>query len=709
MAHFEGFEFDLRCGELRRNSGEAIRLGDQPFRILVLLVEHPQEVVFREEIRKKLWPNDTIVEFEHSISAAMNRLRQALGDSGDSPHYIETLARRGYRWMVPVEWSESNASVALPSQTTAAAEQRTGEGLIGKKVSHYRILELLGGGGMGVVYRAEDLRLGRSVAVKFLGEELTDDKRAVERFEHEARAISALDHPNICTIYEVEEHDGQPFIVMQLLQGQTLRQRIEACPHGQSAFSRRELLDVASQIVAGLDAAHQKGIVHRDIKPANIFLTHRGEVKLLDFGLAKLVDTSGDPNEPLVVNPPAAETREEAVAAASHLGLTLTGATLGTASYMSPEQVRKKPVDARSDLFSFGAVFYEMATGRQAFFGESRAAIHDAILNHTPSSPLVWDPDLPTELESIIGRALEKDREKRYQSASEISADFASVGLLTKGRNPATRKRVWLIGLLIAVVVILSLISLRWRVLEHLLGLSKQSSTDSRGGPVAIAVLPFQNSGPDRNVDFLDVALAEEVGDTLSHVDSFAVRPSFRTVRPPPPGLQYDFQKAGRDLGATTVVTGQFNSDADHLKITLEALDVATNRIFWQDTLLVPEKDSLGMREQIISRLQRGLVPTLGESLGPEEIGTRPTSKEAYDLYLQSITTGRNRSDNREAISMLQRSLSLDPGYAPVWEALGARYFLDGAYGGGGDRMFKLAQPTYEHALMLDPIPDICS
>jgi eukaryotic-like serine/threonine-protein kinase len=426
VARFEGFELDLRSGELRRNGGQPIRLADQPFRILVALLEHPHEVVFREEIRRKLWPNDTIVEFEHSISAAMNRLRQVLGDSGDGPRYIETLARRGYRWMVPVEWIEPNPAVAPPPPLTATTtEPRTGQSLIGKKLSHYRILELLGGGGMGVVYRAEDLRLGRSVAIKFLGEELTDDPRALERFEREARAISALDHPNICTIYEVEEHEGQPFIVMQLLQGQTLRQRIESSAPEQPAFSRRELLDVASQIVAALDAAHQKGIIHRDIKPANIFLTQRGEVKLLDFGLAKLVDSSADGGGLLLLNRGVAGCEDQAFATdASHLGLTLTGATLGTASYMSPEQVRKEPVDARSDLFSFGAVFYEMATGHQAFCGDCREAIHDAILNHTPPSPLVWNPNLPAELESVMARALEKDRQKRYQSAAEISSDL---------------------------------------------------------------------------------------------------------------------------------------------------------------------------------------------------------------------------------------------------------------------------------------------
>jgi serine/threonine protein kinase len=387
VIRFEGFELDLRSGELRRNGGKTLRLSEQPFRILVLLLERPQEVVTREELRKKLWPNDTIVEFEHSISAAMNRLRQALGDSAEEPRYIETLARRGYRLMVQVE-RESHA--ANPASATVSESSVSPEKLIGKKVSHYRVLELLGGGGMGVVYKAEDIKLGRQVALKFLPEELTKDPVALGRFEREARSASALDQRNICAIHEFDEHEGQPFIVMQLLEGQTLRESIATGAGQGTAMPIDELVNLAIQITDGLEAAHQKGIIHRDIKPANIFVTTRDEAKILDFGLAKLRGTTQ-----IVGTTPESYDVEVAgtmllqnmpTSSATDLALSKTGQTMGTASYMSPEQVRCEELDGRTDLFSLGLVLYEMATSQQAFAGDTVRLLHDAILYQTPAS-----------------------------------------------------------------------------------------------------------------------------------------------------------------------------------------------------------------------------------------------------------------------------------------------------------------------------------
>jgi serine/threonine protein kinase/Tol biopolymer transport system component len=416
---FGPFRLDLKAGELHKD-GHRIRLQEQPFQVLKMLLERPGEIVTREAIRQKLWPNDTIVEFDHSINAAIKKLRSALGDSAEEPRFVETVARRGYRLLVLAEREEAKSAGPTATAETPSESDSETENLIGKRVSHYRILGLLGGGGMGVVYRAEDLKLGRRVALKFLPEELGNDAKSLKRFEGEARAASSLDHPNICTIYEFGEHEHQPFIVMQLLEGETLRDRIARV----GALPILELLDVAIQIAHGLGTAHEKGIIHRDIKPANIFVTSQGQAKILDFGLAKFAERDDSPSnsekgvcaEGPTSIPPAGLIAEGA--------LSRTGVAMGTAAYMSPEQVRGEKLDARTDLFSFGLVLYEMVTGRQAFAGETLAQLHAAILNQTPISASQLSAQATPELEAIISQALEKDREKRYQRASDFRADL---------------------------------------------------------------------------------------------------------------------------------------------------------------------------------------------------------------------------------------------------------------------------------------------
>ena len=478
---FGDFDFDVRTGELRKH-GVKLRLQGQPIQVLGMLLERPGELITREELQKSLWPNDTIVEFEHSINAAINRLREALCDSAEEPRYVETLPRRGYRFIGKVEWAEPSGEIAAavgavrepPSPAPAveamssspvavapigacpdegrdrrdedaahraALQPAPGVELTGQMVGRFRVLERLGGGGMGVVYRAEDTKLGRAVAIKFLPAELASDKRALERFEREARAASALDHPNICTIYDTGEHAGQPFLVMPLLKGQTLKQRLASltpCPspsgrgwpggpgegtHPAAGLPADTLLDFAIQITDGLAAAHSKGIIHRDIKPANIFVTESGQAKILDFGLAKLVhqrEESVYPEQHFVVPKPATGSIQDSI--------TRTGVAVGTPAYMSPEQVRGEELDTRTDLFSLGATLYEMATGIQPFSGTTPAEVEQAILTSSPTSRGELNRQLPPKLEAIIAKALEKDRALRYQSATDLRGELVAVG-----------------------------------------------------------------------------------------------------------------------------------------------------------------------------------------------------------------------------------------------------------------------------------------
>jgi eukaryotic-like serine/threonine-protein kinase len=414
---FGPFRLDSEKRVLVRD-GVPVPLAPKVAETLLLLVESAGHLVDKDDLMKRVWP-DAFVE-EGNLNKNIFVLRKLLGLWDGEREYIETVPKRGYRFVAPVN-EVTHAEVAAQSHPSAGAN------LVGKKVSHYRVLEIVGGGGMGLVYKAEDLKLGRRIALKFLPEELGKDARALERFEREARAASSLDHPNICALYEFGEHDGQPFLVMPLLEGKTLRDRIaESAP-----VPTDTLLDIAIQIADGLDAAHQKGIIHRDIKPANVFITDRGEAKILDFGLAKLVaadvDTDAFPGTDRRGDEAAATSQETLPAASLNTFLSRTGVAVGTAGYMSPEQVRGEKLDARTDLFSFGLVLYEMATGQQPFAGDTAVALHDAILKHSPAPARQLNPALPPKLEAIIIRALEKEREKRYQSALEMRADIETL------------------------------------------------------------------------------------------------------------------------------------------------------------------------------------------------------------------------------------------------------------------------------------------
>jgi TolB-like protein/Flp pilus assembly protein TadD/predicted Ser/Thr protein kinase len=608
-------------------------------------------------------------------------IESLLEHQSESEGFIESAA---------VEVAARLAANSMKSDNTSS--------LVDKAISHYRIIEMLASGGMGVVYKAKDSHLNRFVAVKVLPGIFTNDPERLARFRREAQVTSAMNHPNICTIHDIDEVDGRLFIAMEFLEGQTLKQRIAGKP-----IDTEEIIDLAIQIANGLEAAHSEGIIHRDIKSANIFTTRRGQAKILDFGLAKLLSARKEDAKEL----------SELSSGTAEQELTSPGAAVGTPAYMSPEQVLGKELDTRTDLFSFGVVLYEMATGALPFRGVTSTATFNEILNSTPTAPLRVNPKLPAELERIVNKALEKERSLRYQSASDMRADLqrlkrdsdlrhfaAAAEALPKAAAKSAR---W--SLIVPAIAVLAVLALA-------VGMNVGGLRDRLFGTIdkprieSLAVLPFENLSGDPNQEVFANGMTEALITELSKIKALKKVIS-RTSVMQYKGAKKPIKQIADELGVDALVEGATLREGSRIRITVQVIYGATDAHLWADTFDREYKDVLALHRDVTLAIAREVKA----ALSPEEAASfarRGTvNPEAYEYYLRGIdymSGGGGDRESRVAIQMFEKAVELDPDFAQAYGLLSwvhsARWwnFFDRT-----QQQVSLAKAAAERALQLQP------
>lgn len=675
----EDYELDLRAYELRR-SGRPLKLERIPMELLLLLVEKRGQLVTRDQIVSRIWGNNVFLDADNSINAAIRKIRQVLKDDPEQPRFIQTVTGKGYRLVAQV--TEVGAAAGPP------AEQTLSQNLIGKKVSHYRVLELLGGGGMGVVYKAEDLSLGRRVAIKFLPVERASDPDALRRLQNEARAASALDHPNICSIYELDEHQGQPFIVMQMLEGRTLREWIEQASDRANPACVKEALELSIQVCRGLEAAHEKGLIHRDIKPANIFVTRRGEAKILDFGVAKRLPGQDDAGHQFM-EPSGANGLAGTAPSGNSDASSQTKDSLGTPSYLSPEQIRGEALDQRTDLFSLGLVLYEMTTGQRAFSGSTAAAIQEAVLQQSPPQPRQIQPDIPAELEKVINKAIEKDRDLRYRSATELRTDLEGVAAavnkpvpqeLSTAKTAATavvRPKKTLRILVGAIALVLLAVAGAFYYASR--GARRLSDKDS------IVLADFSNSTGDPIFNDtlkqgLSVALHQSPFLSIASDDKLGASLKLMTLPADTPLTGAVAREACERMGSKAYIEGAIALLGSEYVLGLKAVNCRTGDVLAQ--------------EQVTAATKEKVIPALGEAASKlrSQLGESLSTVQRYGVPLEQATTASLealksfsaarsnalRGQYADAIPLYKRAIELDPDFAMAYARMGQAYANNG-------------------------------